>query len=161
MRIFYVPWVMICGVWGWLAADPVFAKPEVSVIEWLLALVLVPAVSLAIVMYAPNSNSLPRPSLSLKPWNLPMGLSLFVSISFVAIGAWALVFSFVRDGTLRLANPLPLVVGLVWLGGTLLAPRLFPVCCPTPRCSGPLHGGLAPAVSRPLIANARRLGRLA
>jgi hypothetical protein len=39
MRIFYVPWVMICGVWGWLAADPVFAKPEVSVIEWLLALV--------------------------------------------------------------------------------------------------------------------------
>ena len=97
----YVFWFFFSAGWGYLMSESFPGAEQRSLAEALGAL---PLSALTIVMImavelwrmGPNRKALP-PSLSLKPWNMPVGIPQFVMITFLFSSIWGLVFAFIRE----------------------------------------------------------------
>jgi len=96
----YVLWFFFCAGWGYLMAELFPGVEQRSLVEALLALPL-SALTVLMIMavefwrLAPGAR-LSAPSLSLKPWNMPVGVIQFVSVTFMFSGIWGLVFAPMR-----------------------------------------------------------------
>ena len=131
MKRFYVLWFFFCAGWGYLMAEPLpegFAPRSISMA---LATAPVAAVTFFALLafelwrHGPN-HKLPRPSISLKPWQMPLGPAIFVPITFLFSGMWAVMFAAVRGN-----GQLPEAVHFLLLGaGALIGVwgvhRVFP-----------------------------------
>ena len=104
MKRFYIFWFFFCAGWGYLfaqmpsaIASPVAQVPATFAVGAISVFVLI-----AIEIWrAGPSRSLSQPSLSLKPWNQPVGLMLFVLLTFLFSSIWGLGISvFSPSGTL-------------------------------------------------------------
>ena len=120
MKRFYVLWFFVCAAWGHLVAQPF--PDDFGPRSLAMAFVTLPVGALSIFMllafelwrHGPNYRA-PRPSLSLKPWSMPLGPAVFVPISFLFIGVWAVAFAIARDN-----GQLPEAVHTLFLGGGAL-----------------------------------------
>jgi hypothetical protein len=96
----YVLWFFFCAGWGYLMAESFPGIEQRSIVEALLALPL-GALTVLMIMavelwrLAPGGKLL-APSLSLKPWNMPVGVIQFVSVTFLFSSIWGLVFAPMR-----------------------------------------------------------------
>lgn len=72
------------------------------------------------------TDKFPRPSLSLKPWNLRMGLPIFVLMTFLFSSLWGIVFALAKNNGC-VAEPLHLfMMSTGGLAGIWGAYRAFP-----------------------------------
>lgn len=93
MHLFYIFWFFFCAGWGYgLATFPAYAAPSPAV----MLLTFPSAVLGFFVLFAYELRRLPDgklaapPSLSLKPWNRPTGLEMFVSLTFTFSALWGI-----------------------------------------------------------------------
>jgi hypothetical protein len=102
VKRFYVFWFFFSAGWGYLMAEPWpagFAPRSIT-----MALVSLPVAALSLFLLlsfelwrlGPN-NKASRPSLSLKPWNMPFGGAVFVLMTFFFAGSWGVLFAMIRD----------------------------------------------------------------
>ena len=97
----YVLWFFFCAGWGYLMAESFPGDEQRSLVEVLFALPLSAASVIAIMAIkfwrlAPGAKLL-APSLSLKPWNMPVGVIQSVSVTFLFSSIWGLVFAPMRS----------------------------------------------------------------
>lgn len=129
MRFFYAFWFFFCAGWGYLSAT----FPSEQSPHWVHAAYTFPitlAMSIGLIWLElqklPAGKTAPRPSLQLKPWNRPLGVTLFVGLTFAFSGFWGLGLSLLFN------LPSPFVafqffaMGAGFVGGCYLAYRLFP-----------------------------------
>lgn len=129
MRSFYVFWFFFCAGWGYLSAT----FPSDHSPPWPQVAVALPAaLTLSIVILWLELRRLPtgqlatRPSLNLKPWNRPMGLSIFIGLTLAFSGFWGLGMSWAFN------LPSPVVafqffaMGAGLTGGIYAVYRIFP-----------------------------------
>jgi hypothetical protein len=93
MKRFYIFWFFFCAGWGYLTttfppdmAPPISRLPATVVLGAISAMML-----LAIELW--RGSKLSRPSLGLLPWNQPVGLILFVALTFLFSGLWGVLFA--------------------------------------------------------------------
>lgn len=97
MRRFYVFWFFFSAGWGALFAKlpstplPILPVALASFAGGAMTLFLLIAVELW--RMKPEEKSLPL-SLSLKPWDIPLGLSLFILLTFLFSSVWGLGLAF-------------------------------------------------------------------
>lgn len=90
----------------------VFAPRSISMALASFPLAAVTSFSLiALELWRYPNHKLPRPSIHLKPWQMPLGCVIFVSISFMFSGVWAVVFALAQGG-----GQLPEAVHFLLLG---------------------------------------------
>ncbi|EYC52782.1 hypothetical protein AZ34_03890 [Hylemonella gracilis str. Niagara R] len=128
MRIFYMFWFFFCSGWGYLVATfPAEAAPPLS--QSLVPFPVAMAMAMAFTWWESRgikSRKLPAPSLRLKPWDLPIGLMVFIGLTFTFTGIWgvALAIGF------GLSSPTQalyfLALGLGFAIGCYTASRLMP-----------------------------------
>lgn len=101
MRRFYIFWFFVPAGWGYLlpklpvSPQPLLPVALVSLAGSAITLFLISAVELW--RTSPEKKALPL-SLSLKPWDLPFGLGLFILLTFLFSSVWGLAFaSFFAD----------------------------------------------------------------
>jgi len=115
MKRFYVFWFFFCAGWGYLMAQPLpegFAPRSISMALASLPVAAVTSfVLIALELWRYPNHKLPRPSIYLKPWQMPLGCMIFISISFMFNGVWAVIFAFVQGG-----GQLPEAVHFLLLG---------------------------------------------
>lgn len=129
VRAFYVFWFFFCAAWGFLSAT----FPAESSPGWMQVVVALPAMLLTTLglhwmelRKLPHGRLVSRPSLKLKPWNRPMGLAMFVGLTFLFSGIWGSGISLVSNASsLRVALQF-LAMGVGLIGGCYVACRLFP-----------------------------------
>jgi hypothetical protein len=101
MRRFYVFWFLVCAVWGYLLFELSAEEPKYSLLQTLAvlpfsALCWFALLGIELWRLGPNKK-VPAPSISLRPWNMPIGTAQFIFISFTFISAWAIAFVLVRQ----------------------------------------------------------------
>jgi hypothetical protein len=101
VKRFYVLWFFISAGWGYLLADMSNEEPKYSMLQTLgvlplSALSFFALLAIAVWRLGPNKKLSP-PSISLKPWHMPVGGAQFVFITFLFSSAWAVVFVLVRQ----------------------------------------------------------------
>lgn len=129
MRAFYIFWFFFCAGWGYLSATfPAEHSP--SLFQAVIAFPVALAMSTALLWYelrsTPTGALASPPSLTLKPWNRPIGLALFIGLTFSFAGIWGSVMAL----SFKLPSPLvafqSLAAGAGLAGSCLVAHRLFP-----------------------------------
>jgi hypothetical protein len=128
MKRFYIVWFFFCAVWGYLSTQmssaftPAVAQASATFAVGAISIFVLIAIE---IWRAGPSSTLSQPSLSLKPWNQPVGLMLFVLLTFLFSSIWGLGIS-VLSPTEALLAPLYMFSlasgGLVGLSG---AHRVF------------------------------------
>jgi hypothetical protein len=99
----YLLWFFFCAGWGYLMVESFPDAEQRSLVEALGALPL-SALTVFMIMaiefwrMGPDKKIL-RPSLSLKPWNMPVGAMQFVFVTFLFSSVWGLVFAPMREST--------------------------------------------------------------
>lgn len=129
MRAFYVFWFFSCAGWGFLSATfPAEDSPS-----WIRVAASLPAMLLTTIglhwmelRNIPHERLVSRPSLKLKPWNRPMGLAMFVGLTFLFSGIWGSGISLVSDPSHTHLSLQFLAMGAGVVGGCYVAYRLFP-----------------------------------
>jgi hypothetical protein len=129
MRSFYVFWFFFCAGWGYLSA----AFPTEHSPLWPQAAAALPAALIMSIVILwlelrrlPTGRLATRPSLNLKPWNRPMGLAIFIGLTFAFSGFWGLSMYWVFN------LPSPNVafqffaMGAGLTGGSYAIYRIFP-----------------------------------
>lgn len=129
MRSFYVFWFFACAAWGNLSAT----FPSEHSPTWLqMAATLPAALTTSIVglwlefRRLPPGRLVARPSLKLKPWNQPMGLTIFIGLTFAFIGIWGLGMSWVFNLSSPAVAFQSFASGAGLAAGTYVFYRLFP-----------------------------------
>ena len=96
MRLFYAIWFFVCSGWGYQVATPP-APHNPGALLLVAALPIALATSVGLVWLElrrlPAGSIAKSPSLSLKPWNLPAGLVLFVGLTFLFSSVWGICLS--------------------------------------------------------------------
>lgn len=129
VRIFYFFWFFFCAGWGYLSATfP--TQPSPSLVHAVVTFPATLAMSTGILWYElrglPIGALASPPSLHLKPWNRPIGLALFIGLTFAFSGVWgiAMALTFVLPSPLVALHFMAMGAGLA--GGCFVAHYLFP-----------------------------------
>ena len=128
MKVFLVFWFFFCAGWGYIVAflippgQGAFSMaPFPSFVAGALTLFMIMATEL---WRRTHQKALP-PSISLKPWNMPMGLPQFILVTFFFSGLWGVFFALFL-GAPSIAHPVyVLSLSSGGLVGLLLAYRVF------------------------------------
>lgn len=129
MRAFYAFWFFFCAGWGYLSAT----FPSEHSPDWLQAAAALPvALGTSIGLLWLEFRKLPdgrfasRPTLTLKPWNRPMGFVMFIGLTFAFAGFWGVAMSLIAN----LSSPgyalQTLAMGTGFTGGCYVACQIFP-----------------------------------
>ncbi|MDB5921169.1 MAG: hypothetical protein JWN13_105 [Betaproteobacteria bacterium] len=92
--------------------------------EMLFVLVNVVVCAALVALPGARNVPLPKPRLTLRPWTR-IGMFVFVSFTFCALGTWALLFALFGSKPLWGGALQFFLLGLVMLTGVYLAPVLF------------------------------------
>jgi hypothetical protein len=94
VKRFYLLWFFLCAGWGYLmsafrgfAQDGWFATLAAGAVTSFLILSV-------ILWRLPHGARVLPPSLSLKPWTMPFGLSTFLWVTFLFSSLWGMVFAY-------------------------------------------------------------------
>ncbi|HVL57399.1 MAG TPA: hypothetical protein VM491_12910 [Burkholderiaceae bacterium] len=98
MKRFYVVWFFFCASWGYLATQFTsdLAPPASRFLETAALGAICTSLWLAIEML--RGIRLSVPSLSLPPWDQPVGLMLFGFLTFLFSGLWGLLLARMMQG---------------------------------------------------------------
>lgn len=131
MKRFYLFWFFFAAGWGYLMSEPFPNAPQARTLAMSFASLPVGAItffllfSIELWRLGPNAK-LPRPSLSLKPWNVRMGLPIFVLMTFLFSSVWGTVFALSKSNG-YVTEPLHFfLLSVGGLTGIWLVYRLFP-----------------------------------
>jgi hypothetical protein len=98
MKRFYAFWFFFCAGWGYLLAQ--FPPSDnhttaLMVVGSFLGGIFTLFLLMAIELWRiPSGRQIVGPSLTLKPWNLPFGIPMFVLITFLFSSIWGVLFGF-------------------------------------------------------------------
>jgi hypothetical protein len=101
MRIFYIFWFFFCASWGYLLPFAT-ANNEKSIVDSVsvfpLALTVFGSMAFWTMISAKIQHEDARISLDIKPWERPLGIFVFVPVSFIFVSIWGMGFSiFLHD----------------------------------------------------------------
>jgi hypothetical protein len=129
MRVFYVFWFFFCAGWGYLSAT----FPSEHSADWLRAATALPAAfATSVGLLWLDLRKLPagtlamRPTLRLKPWNRPIGLVLFIGLTFAFTGFWGIWMSLIANLSSPGVALQTLAMGTGLTGGCYVACLIFP-----------------------------------
>ena len=102
MKRFYVFWFFFSAGWGYLMAEAFPAAIAPRSLAMALASLPVGALTFFLLLSFElwrlgSSRKAPRPSLALKPWNMPFGGAIFVLMTFLFASSWGVLFAVIRD----------------------------------------------------------------
>ena len=130
MRRFYLLWFPFCSIWGYL-----FATFPASVVEKTtggsaVGLFLVCAVTFGLLIFAVLLFSSATPAsarlhLDLKPWDEPLGVFQFVFVTFIFVGLWSIVLSFLLPSVRNDLGQFMLAMSSGGLVGGLVASYVY------------------------------------
>ena len=129
MRTFYMFWFFFCSGWGYLCASfPSENSPPLLQVAATLPVAL--ATSLALIWmelrWRRDIKPAAGPSLKLKPWNRPIGMALFLGLTFAFAGLWGVGLAWALDLSSPATALQMMFAGLGVVIGCYAAPRLFP-----------------------------------
>ena len=107
-----------------LASSPDLAPHDP--LQSLATLLVAFVTGMALVLLEARGIRLPRPAITLRPWDYPVGLVLFISITFVAASAWGALISLTAAFPGLSSSLYFLALGAGVLLAICVAPRLFP-----------------------------------
>jgi len=129
MRVFYAFWFFFCAGWGYLSATfPSEHSPHLMHAASVFPIALTMSIGLLWLELRklPAGKVASPPSLQLKPWNRPIGLFLFIGLTFAFSGFWGLGLS----SLFNLPSPGVALqffaMGTGTVGGCYFSLRLFP-----------------------------------
>ena len=129
MKRFYVFWFFFSAGWGYLVSQPfpgVEPKALLQVAGGLLAGALTMFMLLCVEAWRTRPHKLPRPSIDLKPWQMPTGVMLFVLVTFLFAGFWGIVFGLSLSGSDFREPAFIMLTSIGGLVGVWAAYRAFP-----------------------------------
>lgn len=129
MRIFYIVWFFLCSGWGYLCATfPNEDSPPLLQVAATFPAALATSLALIWLALRRRHHVMPatRASLRLKPWNAPLGMLLFIGLTFAFSGVWGVVLAWAFDLSSPSTALQMMFLGLGLVVGCYLAPRLFP-----------------------------------
>src|SRR5262245_50089431 len=102
MRWFYAFWFFFCAAWGSLLAQPFPGGFEARSVPLAVASLPVGAITfflaLSVELWRLGANrKVPKPSLTLKPWNMPIGFTVFILLTFLFTGIWGVAIAAILD----------------------------------------------------------------
>src|SRR5438093_1281283 len=110
MRRFYIFWFFFSAGWGYLLAQPFPGGFEPRSIALAVASLPVGALTFFLVLSFElwrlgADKKVHKPSLALKPWNMPIGSALFALVTFLFAGTWGVAIALIL-GNGHVAEPL-------------------------------------------------------
>jgi hypothetical protein len=129
MRFFYAVWFFFCAGWGYLSATfPSEHSPHLLQVAVALPMTLIVTIGVLWLELRklPVGTVASRPTLKLKPWNRPIGLTIFGGLTFVFTGLWGVGMSFVFNLSSPGVALQTLAMGAGLTGGCYVARQVFP-----------------------------------
>lgn len=102
MRRFYVFWFFFSAGWGYLMSQRfpgVEPKTTAQIAGGLPAGALTIFLLLSLEAWRTRPQKLLPPSVDLKPWQMPMGVTLFVLLTFLFSSFWGVLFGLLLSGS--------------------------------------------------------------